>query len=92
MKAAGVLLEENSYTVEEGATIVTLKSSYLNTLSVGSHAIIIIWTDGDASTTFHIAEKTETSGNTKDPENIGVWMLFSMVVCVGMATIYNEVF
>ena len=36
------------------ATIITLKASYLNTLSAGTHTVEILWTDGSASTTFTI--------------------------------------
>ena len=42
------------------ATIITLKASYLNTLSAGTHTVEILWTDGSASTTFAI------KANTKD--------------------------
>ena len=43
------------------ATIITLKASYLNTLSAGTHTVEILWTDGSASTTFTI--KANTSDN-----------------------------
>ena len=40
------------------ATIITLKASYLNTLSAGTHTVEILWTDGSASTTFTIKANT----------------------------------
>lgn len=50
------MVDESSYTVKEDSTIITLKATYLNTLSAGTHIIEIVWTDGSASTTFSIAE------------------------------------
>ncbi len=65
-KFTGILIDgkpvdETNYTVEAGSTIVTLKQEYLDTLSPGEHSLTFLYTDGDASATFHI--QTESSGN-----------------------------
>ncbi len=57
----GNLIDRSNYTAKEGSTIITLKASYLNTLSAGTHTVEILWTDGSASTTFTI------KANTSDP-------------------------
>ena len=61
VKVDGNLIDKSNYTVKEGSTIITLKASYLNTLSAGTHTVEILWTDGSASTTFTI--KANTSDN-----------------------------
>ena len=49
------------------ATIITLKASYLNTLSAGTHTVEILWTDGSASTTF--TTKANISDNSNNNQN-----------------------
>ena len=61
VKVDGNLIDKSNYTAKEGSTIITLKASYLNTLSAGNHTVEILWTDGSASTTFTI--KANTSDN-----------------------------
>ena len=61
VKVDGILIDKSNYTAKEGSTIITLKASYLNTLSAGTHTVEILWTDGSASTTFTI--KANTSDN-----------------------------
>ena len=63
VKVDGNLIDKSNYTAKEGSTIITLKASYLNTLSTGTHTVEILWTDGSASTTF------TTKANTSDISN-----------------------
>lgn len=58
VKLDGNLIDKSNYTAKEGSTIITLKASYLNTLSAGTHTVEILWTDGSASTTFTIKANT----------------------------------
>lgn len=58
VKVDGKLLDQSNYTAKEGSTIITLKDSYLNTLSAGTHTVEILWTDGSASTAFTINANT----------------------------------
>ena len=65
VKVDGTLIDAENYTVKEGSTIVTLKADYLNTLTVGSHTLEIVWTDGSANTIFTIeAESPQTGDNS----------------------------
>ena len=50
-----VLTRDVDYTVREGSTIVTLKPSFLQTLSAGSHTISIVSQNGTAETSFNIS-------------------------------------
>lgn len=59
VKVDGTWIDEANYTVKSGSTIITLKKSYLNTLSVGTHTFEIVWTDGSANTTFTVEAVVE---------------------------------
>ena len=52
-------VDSSNYTVKEGSTVVTLKPSYLETLSVGKHTLAIVSDTGTAETEFTViaAEK-----------------------------------
>ena len=67
VKVDGNLIDKSNYTAKEGSTIITLKTDYLNTISVGTHTFEILWTDGSASTTFAI--KADTSDNSNNNQN-----------------------
>ena len=67
VKVDGTLVDAKNYTVKEGSTIITLKASYLNTLSAGTHTVEILWTDGSASTTF--TSKADSSDNGNNNQN-----------------------
>ena len=57
-------IETENYDVREGSTIVTLKDSYLETLSAGEHTISIVSESGSAETKFTV---NEASDDTKEP-------------------------
>ena len=65
----GNVLEESSYTLEEGSTKVTLKPEYLETLSDGKHTVTIVSDAGTASAQFYVAleEPEETIAPTEPP-------------------------
>ena len=70
-------LDVSNYTVKEGSTIVTLKTSYLETLSVGKHTLAIVSDTGTATTEFTIkaAVTDDTqSPQTGDDSNIALWI------------------
>ncbi len=47
-------VDSSNYTVKEGSTVVTLKPSYLETLSVGKHMLAIVSDTGTAETEFTV--------------------------------------
>lgn len=55
-------IDRANYEVREGSTIVTLKASYLESLSTGKHTVSIVSDTGTAEASFTVAEKT--GGNT----------------------------
>ena len=54
VKVDGSTIAATNYTAEAGSTKITLAPAYLETLSVGSHSIVVISTDGTASTNFTV--------------------------------------
>lgn len=83
-KFAGVRVDGNwipsaHYEAKSGSTIVTLKPSYLASLSEGEHTVDIMWIDDSASTTFTVAANTaaaqpELDSVPKTGEGVMGWM------------------
>ena len=69
IKVDGVQIGADNYEAKSGSTIVTLKSSYLDTLAAGTHSIEILWTDGSASTAFTI-QKSEGQKPNNDGKDL----------------------
>ncbi|MDD2980825.1 MAG: X2-like carbohydrate binding domain-containing protein, partial [Hespellia sp.] len=54
----GKLVDKSNYTLKSGSTVLTLKASYLDTLSAGSHTLKFQYKDNlSADTTFTVTEK-----------------------------------
>ena len=88
-------LAASDYEVEEGGTIVTLKASYLETLSVGKHTLAIVSDTGTATTEFTIQAATVAddiqSPETGDNSNIALWIAVMLAAGAGLtATIYRR--
>ncbi|MCH5323584.1 MAG: S8 family serine peptidase [Eubacterium sp.] len=68
VKVDGETIPSSAYTVNEDGTV-TLSAEYLATLSVGTHTLTLVFTDGEASVDFVIKEapKTEQPGQTEKP-------------------------
>ena len=91
VKVDGKSVDEKYYTVKEGSTIVTLKAGYLNALTVGSHTLEIIWTDGSAGTAFTVSVQTVVeSPQTGDNSMMALWIAVLFVSGIGVmgTTIY----
>lgn len=74
-------LAASHYTVQgDSTTVVTLKASYLKTLSVGKHTLAIVSKTGTATTEFTIQAPPATGGNTQTPptgdgHHTALWMV-----------------
>ena len=56
VKIDGTLIDPKNYTAKSGSTIITLKADYLKTLSVGTHKLTVVYTDGECSTNFEVKQ------------------------------------
>lgn len=73
-------LAVSDYEVKESSTVVTLKTSYLETLSVGKHTLAIVSDTSTATTDFTIQAAPATGGETQPPQtgdnnNIALWIV-----------------
>ena len=96
IKMDGIAVASKNYDAKPGSTIVTLHKDYLATLSVGTHTLTFVFTDGTCSTGLTIkptgstVEVTVPSGNTTTPGNAsnpGTGANDAVGVAVAMAVI-----
>ena len=75
----GNTVDGTNYKVTEGSTIVTFTSEYLSALSVGTHSVVINFTDGAAATSLTLAKASDgdkpsgddNAGTVPDDNNAG---------------------
>ena len=92
----GILVDAKNYKAESGSTVITLNKEYVDTLSVGEHTIKVEFSDnGSATTKFEVkekqvnTEKTEKTENITNPQtgdNIGIYIMLSIISVLGIAT------
>ena len=68
---------------ESGSTIATIDTSYADTLSLGSHTITFVYSDGQCSTNFTVAQANQGGGGNPQPEPQPVSGVSSNVVNTG---------
>ena len=68
VKMDGKEVDEANYTLKEGSTIVTFKTEYLETLSVGDHTVTLLYAEGRSvdSTLTILAAADDSADNTQD--------------------------
>jgi len=83
------VVEASNYELSSGSTIITLKASYLNTLSSGTHTLTLVYNDGTATTNFGVTQVSEnasgTSTNPQTSDNIMIWVILLIVSTLGMS-------
>lgn len=104
VKVDGTLIDAKNYTAVSGSTVITLKNDYLNTLSVGTHKLTVVYNDGECSTNFEVkatseqtkptedAEPDTTSPKTGDSSNMLLWVSLLFVSGFGIigTTVYSK--
>ena len=65
----GKTVNESSYTVKSGSTVVTLNADYVATLSVGEHTLGIVSESGTATAKFTVNKKAEEVKNADTTTN-----------------------
>lgn len=73
IKVDGTVVAEDNYTAEAGSTVITLKASYLETLTTGKHELTAVYTDGEASCNFEVKAQVivDTDDDTDGDDNSG---------------------
>ena len=64
IKVDGSVVDSSNYTAVSGSTVLTLKASYIGTLTDGSHTITFVYTDGEANA--NLTVRTAGSGHIHD--------------------------
>ena len=86
----GILVDAKNYKAESGSTVITLNKEYVDTLSVGEHTIKVEFSDnGSATTKFEVKAKqvnTEKITNPQTGDNIGIYIMLSIISVLGIAT------
>ena len=105
VKVDDTLIDAKNYTAVSGSTVITLKADYLKTLSVSTHKLTVVYTDGECSTDFEIkkssaqqTDKTQKNAAVvKSPETgndtgvaLLVYIAFAGGVCVATLTVLKK--
>ena len=104
VKVDDTLIDAKNYTAVSGSTVVTLKAEYLQTLSVGTHKLTIVYNDGECNTGLEVKAASEqtkptegdksdtTSPKTGDNSNMLLWMALLFVSGFGIigTTAYSK--
>jgi LPXTG-motif cell wall-anchored protein len=92
----GSAISENDYEKASGSLVMTIKSSYLDTLSEGSHDIKIMFTDGEAAVSVTIAKASapiplpQTGENTSVNSFIGIALLLTGALGLSAAVRFSR--
>ncbi len=81
-----VITAGKDYDTESGSTIVTLRTDYLRTLSVGKHTIDITSVSGTASAEFTITSQQGTSSPVTGDLTVVLWIFAALVIVSVTAT------
>lgn len=76
LKVDNVTVDPSNYSLISGSTVITLKNTYLDTLSEGEHSLTFVYSDGNATTKLKIAKSEANSNkdiiNEEVSENLNV--------------------
>ena len=86
IKVDGKIVDAKYYEAKADSAVITLKLSYLETLSAGKHTITVIYTDGETEGTFKITEKADTP-ETGDNSNIVLWSTALLISVLAAAVL-----
>ena len=82
VKVDGNVVGIDGYVATSGSTKITLKSSYLETLTVADHVITIVSNDGEASTQFTVL----AANSARSPKTEGGYeMIWIALACMSLA-------
>lgn len=85
----GKELKDTDYDIKSGSTILTLKPSFLDTLSAGKHKICFEFNTGSVEAYFTVKDKENPSqtesANTGVQNKYGLWIVLLLVAAGGLA-------
>lgn len=79
----GVVISAENYMADSGSTKIVLTTNYLSTITADQHTIAVLYTDGEATGTFTIAEQPADEGTdspqTGDDSHIVLWIMLTLI-------------
>ena len=87
VKVDGITLVVNSYEAVSGSTIITLKSSYLDSLEEGKHRLDVVYEVNEneyTATCEFTIEEGVINLNSGDSSNIGGWLIMMLASVLGL--------
>lgn len=90
----GKTVSADNYTAKAGSTIITLKASYLNTLSLGKHTIQVFYIDGATNLATFRINSTGSNPSTGDNSHMMLFggMMFGSVMLMAVMLILSKKF
>lgn len=70
IKVDNKVIPKTNYLLSSGSTILTLKPSYLNKLSVGTHTIEFVYNDGSVKTNLKVTSNSATSSSASKKNSV----------------------
>lgn len=67
VKVNDTLIDAKNYTAVPGSTVITLKTDYLKTLSVGTYKLTVVYNDGECSTNFEVKKAASEQPKPTEP-------------------------
>ena len=86
----GQAVAAENYTAAAGSVKIALNAAYLETLSVGSHTIKVLFDDGSAQTQFTVASPAVTAAGgaaTGDPAQPVIWAVTALAAVVVISAV-----
>lgn len=77
-----------SYTTSAGSTVITLKPEYLQTLSLGTHSIAIVWQYGTGTGTFSVLLTAPVPPTTGDASHMPLWIALGSGALLALAALW----
>ncbi|MBR5712584.1 MAG: InlB B-repeat-containing protein [Lachnospiraceae bacterium] len=79
------------YDAVSGSTVVTISTSYLETLNAGEYAVSVVFDDGEVTTSFKVTEDSKfDSPNTGEVSQVYVPVLAAIAFCGVFALVYGK--
>ena len=78
-------LEPDCYDIQPGSLVLTLKSSYLNTLPEGSYKVLIRFSDGETETGLTVSRQVPATGDNSRPL---LWLFMLLTGLAGLGFLW----
>ena len=82
----GKEVAESNYEAKSGSTVITLKTAYIEGLTLGKHTITVLYTNGQADGYFYITVMSDAPA-TGDTANVALWSGIALISLAAAAAL-----